>query len=170
MQFLVQHGLNSYSNNALKSGDREAVRRQTQLEHDYLTDPKNLPEYHMIRSTLAAKKRAVDMMPPGPQKVAAESAYLAEYNAEMAKLKAKAELNERESPHYWDDATPRRPVAQSSSWVGDITYNPNANIVTIALGDKGKSRSKYATPKDAADWVDADSIGKKVNRELLGRV
>lgn len=58
---------------------------------------------------------------------------------------------------------------QSSSWVGDVDYDPNANLVTVAIGKLGKSKTKYATPRDAAAYVNAPSIGKHVNKEMFNR-
>lgn len=85
----------SLTSNAMKSGDRNATRRQTKEEHDALLDIRTLPEY-----------KAILAMPPGPQKSLA-----------IAALNAEAELREREYAKYWDDQYPRRNISQSSSWV-----------------------------------------------------
>lgn len=145
MKFTVNSGNKSYSDNALKSGNRLATYRQTQQEHDDLLDISNLPDYPLYVA-----------MPEGPQKIEFKN-YLV----------AQAIQREKDSPKYWDDTEPRQPISQSSSWVGDIDFNPEANLITVALGDKGTTKTVYGTADDAADWVNAQSIGKKANKDLI---
>lgn len=148
MQFTVMTGEKWLAENALKSGDRNATRMQSKEEHARLIDPKQQPEYRLI-----------EKMPPGPQKAAALNA-----------LEAKCKMREAGEVKYWtNDKRPRRPIAQSSSWVGDINFDPERNMITIALGDKGTSKTIYGNEKEAADIVNADDIGRYVNRNILGR-
>lgn len=148
MQFTVMTGEKWLAENALKCGDRNATRMQSKEEHARLIDPKLRPEYRLI-----------EKMPPGPQKVAALNA-----------LNAKCKLREAGEVKYWtNDKRPRRPIAQSSSWVGDINFDPERNMITIALDDKGTSKTIYGNERDAADLVNAESIGRYVNRNILGR-
>ena len=148
MQFTVMTGEKWLAGNALKSGDRNATRMQSKEEHARLIDPKQQPEFRLI-----------EKMPPGPQKAAALNA-----------LDAKCKMREAGEVKYWtNDKRPRRPIAQSSSWVGDINFDPERNMITIALGDKGASKTIYGNEKDAADIVNAEDIGKYVNRNIMGR-
>ena len=148
MQFTVLTGEKWLAGNALKSGDRNATRMQSKEEHARLIDPKQQPEYRLI-----------EKMPPGPQKEAALNA-----------LDAKCKMREAGEVKYWtNDKRPRRPIAQSSSWVGDINFDPERNMITIALGDKGTSKTIYGNEKEAADIVNAEDIGKYVNRNILDR-
>ena len=148
MQFTVLTGEKWLAGNALKSGDRNATRMQSKEEHARLIDPKQQPEYRLI-----------EKMPPGPQKEAALNA-----------LDAKCKMREAGEVKYWtNDKRPRRPIAQSSSWVGDINFDPERNMITIALGDKGTSKTIYGNERKAADIVNAEDIGKYVNRNILGK-
>lgn len=132
--------------NALKSGDRNATRMQSKDEHDRLINPERQPEYLIISK-----------MPAGPAKEAA-----------IAELIAKCRLREAEEAKYWtEDETPRRPIAQSSSWIGDITFDPRSNMITIALGEKGSSKTVYGNEKAAADIVNSSSIGEHVREKYL---
>ena len=148
MQFTVLTGEKWLTENALKCGDRNATRMQSKEEHARLIDPKLRPEYRLI-----------EKMPPGPQKEAALNA-----------LDAKCKMREAGEVKYWtNDKRPRRPIAQSSSWVGDINFDPKRNMITIALGDKGTSKTIYGNEREAADLVNAESIGKYVNRNIMGK-
>lgn len=148
MQFTVLTGEKWLAKNALKSGDRNATRMQSKEEHARLIDPKLQPEYRLI-----------EKMPSEAQKAAALNA-----------LAAKCKLREAGEVKYWtDDKRPRRPIAQSSSWVGDIDFDPERNMITIALGDKGASKTIYGNEREAADLVNAESIGKYVNRNIFDR-
>lgn len=148
MQFTVLTGEKWLAENALKSGDRNATRMQSKEEHARLIDPKLQPEYRLI-----------EKMSTGPQKAAALNA-----------LATKCKLREAGEVKYWtDDKRPRRPIAQSSSWVGDIDFDPERNMITIALGDKGASKTIYGNEREAADLVNAESIGKYVNRNIFDR-
>ena len=148
MRFTVMTGGKWLAENALKSGDRNATRMQSKEEHARLIDPKLQPEYRLI-----------EKMPPGPQKVAALNA-----------LDAKCKMREAGEVKYWtNDKRPRRPIVQASSWVGDINFDPERNMITIALDDKGTSKTIYGNEKEAADIVNAESIGRYVTRNILSR-
>lgn len=123
--------------NALKSGDRRATERQTLQEHDKLLDIRTLPEYNIVMA-----------MPPGPQKSMAIRA-----------LMAKAQLMEKEYPKYWDDKYPRRTISQSSSWVGDVNYDPYSQVMNVNLGNKSYAYPNQS-PEDVSDLLNAHSIGK----------
>lgn len=126
--------------NALKSGDRLATERQTQSEHDKLLDISSLPEY-----------QAVMAMPPGPQRDMAIKA-----------LNAEAQLMEKEYPKYWNDEYPRRPISQSSSWVGNVQYDPSSQVMNIQLGNKTYSYPNVS-PEGAARFLNSDSLGRFLN-------
>lgn len=145
MKFTVNTGNPNFSNNSLKSGNRLATYRQTQQEHDDLLDISNLPDYPYYMA-----------MPEGPEKEEFKN-YLV----------VQAIQREKDDPKYWDDEEPRKPISQSSSWVGDIDFNPETNLITIALGNKGTTKTIYGTADDAAEWVNAQSIGQKANKDLL---
>ena len=127
------------SNNVLKSGDRQAAFRQTPQEHEELLDYTNLPGY-----------REVMEMPIGYPQLAA-----------LGRLKLQAEQREQESPKYWLDEYPRRPISQSSSWVSDIDYDPYSNAMQVQLGNK--IDSYYKTPDQVAEILNSPSIGEKFN-------
>lgn len=126
------------SNNVLKSGDRLAAERQTPLEHEELLDERNLPGYREA------------MMLQGPARLMV-----------IQQLRAQAALREAEYPKYWDDQYPRRDIAQSSSWVGDIDYDPYSNVMQVQLGNKVYTYSK--TPDQVAQIVNSPSIGNYFN-------
>ena len=142
MNFNVMNGNSSLAGNALLGGDRRAAERQTQQEHDALLDITTLPRY-----------REVVMMPPGPQKSLA-----------VAALQAEAEMREAEYPKYWNDQNPRRPLYQSSSWIGDVQEDPASNILSVRLGDKVYTYP--APPEQAAEFVNAPSMGQYFNNIL----
>lgn len=128
------------SGNALKSGDRLATERQSKAEHDKLLDISSLPEYKSIMA-----------MPPGPQRTMAIEA-----------LNAKAQLMEKANPKYWNDQYPRRNISQSSSWVGNVQYDPESKVMNIQLGDKTYSYPNVS-PEGAAKFLNSDSLGKFLN-------
>ena len=126
------------SNNVLKSGDRLAAERQTPLEHEELLDERNLPGYREA------------MMLQGPARLMA-----------IQQLRAQAALREAEYPKYWDDQYPRRDISQSSSWVGDIDYDPYSNVMQVQLGNKVYTYSK--SPDQVAQIVNSPSLGGYFN-------
>lgn len=126
--------------NALKSGDRRAAERQTKLEHDKLLDIRTFPEYKTVMS-----------MPPGPQRAMA-----------IAALNAKAQLIEKEYPKYWNDQYPRRPISQSSSWVGDVDYDPYSKVMNVDVGGKTYSYPGQSAD-DVANFINSKSLGNYFN-------
>lgn len=129
--------------NALKSGDRLATQRQTQAEHNKLLDISSLPEYKVVMS-----------MPPGPQRVMAIRA-----------LNAKAQLMEKEYAKYWNDEYPRRPITQSSSFIGDVNYDPYSQVMNIEVGNRTYSYPSQS-PNDVSDFLNSNSLGRYYNNIL----
>ena len=129
--------------NALKSGDRLATERQTQAEHNKLLDISSLPEYKVVMA-----------MPPGPQRVMAIRA-----------LNAKAQLMEKESPKYWNDEYPRRPITQSSSFIGDVNYDPYSQVMNVEVGNRTYSYPSQR-PNDVANFLNSNSLGRYYNNIL----
>lgn len=129
--------------NALKSGDRRAAERQSQSEHDKLLDIRSLPEYQAVMS-----------MPQGPQRVMA-----------LRALNAKAQLMEKEYPKYWNDEYPRRTISQSSSWIGDVNYDPQSKVMIVDMGNNSQAYPNQS-PEDVANFVNANSIGKYWHNNL----
>ena len=129
--------------NTLKSGDRLATQRQTQAEHNKLLDIRSLPEYTAVMS-----------MPPGPQRVMAIKA-----------LNAKAQLMEKEYPKYWNDEYPRRPITQSSSFIGDVSYDPYSQVMNIEVGNRTYSYPSQS-PNDVEHFLNSNSLGSYYNNIL----
>ena len=129
--------------NALKSGDRLATQRQTQAEHNKLLGISSLPEYQVVMA-----------MPPGPQRVMAIRA-----------LNAKAQLMEKESPKYWNDEYPRRPITQSSSFIGDVNYDPYSQVMNVEVGNRTYSYPSQS-PNDVANFLNSNSLGRYYNNIL----
>lgn len=138
-QVLSGQGL---GNNAMKGGNRRAVSRQTQHEHDTYLDPKiQFPEQYRM---------AMGM--PEPMR----STLLRQLD------EAAVEYEKNEIPEYWDDNQPRRPVMQSSSWVGNIDYNPESREAIVHVGDKAYTYVNVE-PQDMARLLNAPSIGRVLN-------
>lgn len=131
------------SGNALKSGDRRATQRQTQAEHNKLLDISSLPEYKVVMA-----------MPPGPQRVMAIRA-----------LNVKAQLMEKEYPKYWNDEYPRRPITQSSSFIGDVNYDPYSQVMNVEVGNRTYSYPSQST-NDVANFLNSNSLGRYYNNIL----
>ena len=129
--------------NTLKSGDRLATQRQTQAEHNKLLDIRSLPEYQAVMS-----------MPNGPQRVMA-----------LRALNAKAQLMEKEYPKYWNDEYPRRPITQSSSFIGDVSYDPYSQVMNIEVGNRTYSYPSQS-PNDVANFLNSNSLGSYYNNIL----
>lgn len=129
--------------NALKSGDRLATQRQTQAEHNKLLNIRTMPEYTVVMS-----------MPPGPQRQMAIRA-----------LNAKAQLMEKEFPKYWNDEYPRRPITQSSSFIGDVNYDPYSRVMNVEVGNRTYSYPSQS-PKDVSNFINSSSLGRYYNNIL----
>lgn len=130
---------NGLGSNILKSGDRLATFRQTPQEHEELLDERTMPGYQEA------------MTLQGPARLFA-----------IQQLRAQAQLREQEYPKYWDDEYPRRPIDQSSSWVGDINYDPYSNVAQVQLGNKVYSYSM--SPNRIAEILNSPSIGQEFNK------
>lgn len=101
--------------NAAMSGNRNATKMQTEQEHMDLLDIRNQPGYEAWKA-----------MPPGPAKSAA-----------LMQLRLNAEEWEKAQPQYWkEDNLPRRSITQSSSYIGNIQYEPRTNTANIQMGNK----------------------------------
>ncbi len=132
----------SGTGNALKSGDRNATYRQTDDEHKRLLDITTLPNYSVVMA-----------MPPGPQRDMAIRA-----------LNAEAQIREAEVAKYWNDKVPRRPIGQSSSWVGNVDYDPNTNTMNVDLGGKIYTYPNV-TPDGLARFLNSGSLGTFLNNK-----
>ena len=130
---------NGLGSNVLKSGDRQATFRQTPQEHEELLDERTIPGYQEA------------MTLQGPARLFA-----------IQQLRAQAALREAEYPKYWDDEYPRRPIDQSSSWVGDINYDPYSNVAQVQLGNKVYAYSM--SPNRIAEILNSPSIGQEFNK------
>lgn len=129
-------------NNAMKGGNRRAVSRQTQQQHDTYLDPKiQFPEQYRAAMALPEPMRSTI----------------------LRKLEEEAiEYEKSEIPEYWDDKRPRKPVMQSSSWVGNIDYDPQTRQAVIQAGDKAYTYVNVS-PEDMARLLNAPSIGHVLN-------
>lgn len=127
----------------IKSGDRRATERQTESEHDKLLDIRSLPEYQAVMS-----------MPYGPQRVMA-----------LRALNAKVQLMEKEYPKYWNDEYPRRTISQSSSWIGDVNYDPQSKVMIVGMGNNSQAYPNQS-PEDVANFVNAPSMSKYWHNNL----
>lgn len=137
-ELLTGRGL---SDNSAKGGDRRATEMQTEREHADLLDIRNLPDYQVWKA-----------MPPGPAK-----------SALLMRIKLEAEEMEKGYPKYWkEDKVPRRTISQSSSWVGDINYEPRTNTAYIQMGDKVYTYPGVS-PEGMARLLNSPSIGKRLN-------
>lgn len=127
------------SGNASKSGNRLATERQTPIEHRDLLDIRTLPGY--------------DTAMKAPKILRSPLLYA---------LKKAAELRERHFPKYWDDKLPRRTISQSSSWVGNVQYDPTSQTAFIKLGDKVYPYPGV-TPEGLSRMLNSGSLGKFLN-------
>jgi hypothetical protein len=127
--------------NAMKAGNRRAAERQTQLEHDALLDIRSLPGYN-----------AILRLAPGPQRMLAEAA-----------LRAQADARERAEIKYWDDEHPRGFLTQSSSWVGNVDYDPYSQVMNVNLGGKTYTYPNVS-PEGVAKFLNSESLGKFLNK------
>lgn len=128
--------------NAMLGGIREAAERQTQAEHEGLLDITTLPDYQKI---MATQPEALPMFMPS--------------------LIAQAELREAEYPKYWDDSVPRREITQSSSFVGNMDYDPYTNMVMAQIGRKVYPYVGM-DPVRMAEWLNWPSMGRYYNQYI----
>lgn len=134
-EILTAKGL---GNNVLKSGNRDATIRQTPSQHEELLDVRTIPGYR--EATLL----------PEPQRSMA-----------LAGLRARAELREMEDPRYWNDQYPRRQISQSSSWIGDINYDPYSQYAQVQMGNRAYGYSM--SPERLSQILNSPSIGEQFN-------
>jgi len=137
MLFQIIHG-DGWGNNAGKSGNRFATERQTPAEHNEALNRYTNGKIY-TRTPVGLLKRQIDIM--------------------------KGKAYEKALPKYWNDKFPRRPITQSSGWIQSLNYNPNTNIGSIRYGNK--DHSHYMTPYEAAQLVNAPSIGKMVHQKYM---
>ena len=137
MQFDIINGSSSYSDNALKSGNRLAANHQSPAHHAEALN--KFTKGKIYTGPAGLLKRQIDIM--------------------------KGKAYEKSLPQYWDDKYPRRPITQSSSWIQSLNYNPNSKVGTIKIGNK--YYPKHMTDYDAAQFVNAPSIGKLVHQKYL---
>lgn len=152
MLFEVLTG-NGLSNNANRSGPKDATYMQSPSLHRALLDPSNV-KYH---PDLAAEYATAMKMPESPIK-----------RSILAYLQSKAEAEEKFYPKYWVDGNEQRPDhTNSSSWVGNVSYEPprggvGTGTAYITIGGK-----EYAypgvSPAGMARFLNADSLGKFLN-------
>ena len=130
---------NSGTGNASKSGNRLATERQTPIEHADLLDIRTLPGY--------------DTAMKAPKILRSPLLYA---------LQKAANMRERHFPKYWDDKVPRRAISQSSSWVGNVQYDPDTQTALIDLGGKLYSYPGV-TPEGLSHLLNSGSLGKFLN-------
>lgn len=126
-------------NNVLKSGDREALERQSQADHDALLDISTLPAYGEYLAAPANLKPIL-----------------------LAALEAQARAREADYVKWWEDQEPRVPVSQSSSWVGGANYDPYSQNLTLKEGNRYKSYAGIS-PERFAQILNSNSIGEEVH-------
>lgn len=132
----------SGSNNAAKSGLPEAREMQSDAEHERLLDITQHPRYSQIMA-----------LPNGPAKMMMYKA-----------LEAEVKANEKANPKYWKtESEPRRYLSHSSSWVGNVNYDPYSKIMTVDLGGKQYSYPNVE-PDGVARLLNSGSLGKFLNR------
>lgn len=127
------------AHNATQSGNRLATERQSPTEHADLLDVRTMPGYDRI------------MKMPGLIR-----------NPLLRALQKAADLRERQFPKYWNDTVPRRAISQSSSWVGNVQYDPSTQTALIDLGGKLYSYPGI-TPEGLSRLLNSNSMGKFLN-------
>lgn len=139
IEVLTGRGL---GNNALKSGDRKATEMQTDYEHEDLLDVRSMPGYREAMSL------------PSPAKE------MALYDLEQQAIQREADY-----PKYWkDDTQPRRDINQSSSWIGDVEYDPYSSVMQLNLGNK--VYPYYRSPNQVSEMLNSNSMGQYFNNVL----
>ena len=124
---------------------------QTPTDHYALLDPMHYPD-------LAKQYTAALAMPEGPVK-----------RWTILALKMQAEQLEKKDPRYWvDDEYPRvNGVNSSSSWVGNIRYEPpkggvGTGTAFINLGGK-EYEYPYVSPQGMVRFLTSPSLGRFLN-------
>lgn len=150
MLFEVLTG-NGLSFNANRSGPKDATYMQSPSLHRTLLDP-------MHYADLAAEYATAMKMPESPIK-----------RSILAYLQSKAEAYEKVYPKYWVDGNEQRPDhTNSSSWVGDIRYEPPKTGVgtgTAYINIGGKEYSyPNVSPAGMARFLNSPSLGQFLNK------
>lgn len=143
MLFEVLTGVGS---NGGGTGPRDAAYMQSPSLHSELMEPDYWPELRQAYQEALA-------LPPGPVKTAT-----IEY------LRSQAEALEAKYPKYWYDRNTERPKhGQTSSWVGNIDYNPRTKEAHIQMGDKVYTYVNVS-PDRMGDLLTSPSIGRMLNQ------
>lgn len=141
--FPVKTGL-SLTHNALFTGASNSRLKQTPAEHKRLLDITTLPG---AKAILANPNPAVRRIG-------------------LANLEKLAIAREKAFPKYWNDLRPRPDKGvfplSSSSWIGNVSYNPG--VATVRIGTKN-----YACPmseRQLKRFLESPSLGQYFNRYL----
>lgn len=127
------------------SGVKDAAYMQSEALHERLLEPEYWPE---LREQYALAEK----LPDGAVK-----------SSTLEYLKSMAEANEARYPKYWYDGNTERPKhGQTSSWVGNIDYDPRSGTANIQMGDKIYTYMGV-TPGRMAELLTAPSIGRMLN-------
>ena len=127
------------------SGPEKAAYMQSPSEHTELMEPSHWPE-------LASEYNAALALPPGPVK-----------SATLEYLRSQAEAMEARYPSYWYDRNTERPKhVQTSSWVGNIQYDPRTREANIQMGDKVYTYVNVS-PDRMGQLLTSPSIGRMLN-------
>lgn len=153
MLFEVLTG-NGLSNNANRSGPKDATYMQSPSLHRTLLDP-------MHYADLAPEYVAAMKMPESPIK-----------RSILAYLQSKAEAYERVNPKYWVDGNEQRPDhTNSSSWVGNIRYEPPKTGVGFGTAYINIGGREYSypgvSPQGMVNLLNAPSLGRFLNNAKI---
>ena len=71
---------------------------------------------------------------------------------------------EKVSPKYWNDDTPRLDLGGSSSWIDNVEYLPDMGIAVMHTN--GKQYYYPMTADEVGDWMTSDSLGSYYNANI----
>lgn len=71
---------------------------------------------------------------------------------------------EKASPKYWNDDTPRLDLGGSSSWIDNVEYLPDMGIAVMHTN--GKQYYYPMTADEVGDWMTSDSLGSYYNANI----
>ena len=151
MLFEVLRGNAGDSGNAQRMGNDKARYMQTPAEHMKYLDPATSPA--------TARQYNAAMLDPDP----------ISRRLKIIQLEQIAADYERTRPEYWvNDQYPREPVQSSSSWVGNVNYEPPKNgkdkgTAWILLGNKWY-RYPGVSPQGMVNFLTSSSLGKYLNK------
>lgn len=127
------------------SGPKDAAYMQSESLHQRLLEPEYWPD-------LQPRYEAAKRLPEGALRTST-----IEY------LKSLAEEHEAKYPKYWKSGNTERPKhGQTSSWVGNINYDPETRTALINIGDKEYTYIGV-TPGRMAQLLTSPSIGHMLN-------